>query len=102
MFFQMWGDFEENFGLTSKAMDVYDRATKDTGDFWNLYIAKATHYYGITKARPVYEKALRALKGKELVQLGLRFAKLERKLNEPERARAVYAYIAQFCNPATF
>ena len=101
----MWADFEENFGLLGKAMDVYDRATKDCNenqDIWNLYIAKATHFYGIVRARTVYEKALKSLSGKELVSLGLRFAKLERKLNESERARAVYSHIAQFCNPGTF
>ena len=34
--------------------------------------------------------------------LGLRFAKLERKLNELERARAIYLHLAQYCNPASF
>jgi len=34
-----------------------------------------------------------------LVQLGIRFAKLERKLNEIERARAVYTHLSQYCNP---
>jgi hypothetical protein len=42
----MNADFEENFGLISRAMDVYDRATRDlkgeTLEIWNLYIAKAT------------------------------------------------------------
>lgn len=46
LFLLMNADFEENFGLISRAMDVYDRATRDlkgdTLEIWNLYIAKAT------------------------------------------------------------
>lgn len=34
--------------------------------------------------------------------MGLRFAKFERKLNEFERARAIYNHISQYCNPATY
>jgi pre-mRNA-splicing factor SYF1 len=102
----MYADFEENFGLTSYAMDVYDRATRDiredTIEVWNLYIAKATQYFGIVRTRQVYEKAIKLLKGKELILLGLRFAKLERKLNDVERARAVYSHLSQFCSPSVY
>jgi pre-mRNA-splicing factor SYF1 len=31
--------------------------------------------------------------------MGLRFAKLERKLGEVDRARAIYQHLSQFCNP---
>lgn len=34
-----------------------------------------------------------------MVTIGLRFAKLERKLNEVERARGIYTHLSQFCNP---
>ena len=34
--------------------------------------------------------------------MGLRFAKLERKLNEIERARAIYTHLSQFCNPSQY
>ena len=50
----------------------------------------------------MYEKALKMLKGKEMVLLGLRFAKLERKLNDSERARAIYTHLSQFCNPSVY
>jgi len=36
------------------------------------------------------------------VQLGLRFAKLERKLNEVDRARGIYTHLSQFCNPTQY
>mmetsp|Transcript_18187 Transcript_18187/g.31131 ORF Transcript_18187/g.31131 Transcript_18187/m.31131 type:complete len:97 (+) Transcript_18187:2362-2652(+) len=34
-----------------------------------------------------------------MVQAGLRFAKMERKLGEIDRARNVYLHLSQFCNP---
>jgi pre-mRNA-splicing factor SYF1 len=34
-----------------------------------------------------------------MVNTGIRFAKLERKLGEIDRARAIYAHISQFSNP---
>ena len=48
LFLLMHADFEENFGLLSHAMAIYDRATRevDQGEeliqVFNLYIAKAT------------------------------------------------------------
>ena len=103
----MFADFEENFGLLSHAMAIYDRATKevDQGEellqVFNLYISKATQFYGIARTREVYERAMERMEpGQLLVQLGLRFAKLERKLNEIDRARGIYTHLSQFCNPS--
>ena len=57
LFFYMYADFEENFGLLSHAMEIYDRAVKlmkpgpDQNEFINMYIAKATQFFGIAQAR---------------------------------------------------
>lgn len=51
----------------------------------------------------MYERAFERLEPNQLlVQLGLRFAKLERKLNEIERARGVYTHLSQYCNPQQY
>ena len=34
-----------------------------------------------------------------MIQIGLRFANIERKIGEIERARAIYTHLSQFCNP---
>lgn len=52
----MFADFEENFGLINHAMEVYDRACKelskeDKYEVFNLYIAKAAEFYGVSKTR---------------------------------------------------
>ncbi len=69
----MFADFEENFGLLSRAMAVYDRATKevDQGEelmqVFNMYIAKATQFYGISRTREVYERALERINTGQLL-----------------------------------
>ena len=86
-------------------MAIYDRALKDMYDseekfqIFNLYLAKATRFFGVTRSRQLFERAFTLLSGADLIQVGLRFAKLERKLGELERARNVYTHLSQFCNP---
>ncbi len=64
-----------------------------------MYIAKAAEFYGVTRTRQLFEKAFEILQGPDLIQMGLRFAKLERKLGEIDRARGIYQHLSQFCNP---
>ena len=101
----MYAEFEENYGLINNAMKIYDRALKDLTDntikfqIFNLYLAKITKYFGIIKSRQIFERAFTLLEGPDLIQVGLRFAKIERKLGEIERTRNIYAHLCQFCNP---
>ena len=63
LFLFMFADFEENFGLLSHAMAIYDRATKEVDQddellqVFNLYISKATQFYGVARSREVYERS---------------------------------------------
>jgi pre-mRNA-splicing factor SYF1 len=66
---------------------------------FNIYIAKAASNYGLPATRAIYERALGVLPAAPTARLCLRFAALERKLGEIDRARAVYAHGAQFCDP---
>ena len=101
----MYAEFEENYGLINHAMQIYDRAVKDIQDpdckfeCFNLHLAKTTQYFGLMSARQLFERAFGLLSGSNLIQAGLRFAKLERKLGEIERARNIYVHLSQFCNP---
>lgn len=64
-----------------------------------IYIAKVAANYGLPATRPVYEKALEVLPNRQAAQMCLRFAALERKMGEIDRARAIYAHASQFCDP---
>jgi pre-mRNA-splicing factor SYF1 len=83
---------------------------------FTIYIAKATANYGLPATRPIYERALEGLcsysvlvltplnsftvlPDRQTAEMCLRFAALERKLGEIDRARAIYAHASQFCDP---
>ncbi|KAI0035756.1 spliceosome complex protein [Vararia minispora EC-137] len=104
--FLMYAHLEEDHGLAKRAMSIYDRATQvvqdsDKFDMFTIYIAKAAGNYGLTATRPIYERALEVLPDKQTAKMSLRFAALERKLGEIDRARAIYAHASQFCDPRT-
>ncbi|CAG8589238.1 24475_t:CDS:10 [Dentiscutata erythropus] len=102
----MYGKLEEDYGLARHAMRIYDRATRAVSDedrfeMFNFYIAKAGANFGVTYTRDIYERAIEVLPDKEAKDMCLKYAELERKLGEIDRARALYAHASQFCDPRT-
>ncbi len=99
MFFVMYADFEENYGLINHAIEIYDRMVEELvyGEklqAYNIYIAKVATLLGVTKTRRIFEKAIETMEENELIQIGLRFAKLERRCGEIDRSRAIYGHIS--------
>ncbi|ESO83805.1 hypothetical protein LOTGIDRAFT_236450 [Lottia gigantea] len=102
----LFAKLEEDHGLARHAMAVYDRATngvlpEEQNEMFNIYIKKAAEIYGVTHTRSIYEKAIEVLNHEQSREMCLRFADLERKLGEIDRARAVYAHCSQTCDPRT-
>ncbi|KAJ1033951.1 hypothetical protein NDA16_000159 [Ustilago loliicola] len=102
----MYGKLEEEHGLAKRAMKIYDRATRavstdDRYEMFVFYIAKAAANFGLAATRPIYERAIESLPDRQTADMCLRFAELERKLGEIDRARAIYAHASQFCDPRT-
>lgn len=100
----MYGKLEEEHGLARHAMRIYDRATKAVADedrmvMFEYYIAKATESFGIMASREIYERAIEALPDKDVRIMSLRYAELERKLGEIDRARAIYGFASQLFDP---
>ena len=103
----MYGKLEEEYGLAKRAMNVYDRATKAVSDqdkfeMFTILAAKVAMNFGLASTRSVYEKALEELPDKSAIIMGTRFANVERKLGEIDRARAIYAHTSQFCDPRIY
>jgi pre-mRNA-splicing factor SYF1 len=103
-FYIKYAKAEELHGLARHAMAVYDRATRAVQrtaqlDMYRLYIKKAEQFFGVTKTRPIYERALNDLGDDDARTLCLEFAEMERKLGEIDRARAVLQYGSQFADP---
>lgn len=66
---------------------------------FNIYIKKAAEIYGVPKTRQIYEKAIEVLTEENAREMCLRFAEMETKLGEIDRARAIYAHCSQMCDP---
>ena len=99
-----YAKLEEEHGLARHAMRIYDRATlavsdADRYEMYNIYIAKATSFFGLTSTREIYEKAVENLPDKRARDMCLKFSEMELKLGEIDRARAIYAYASQFSDP---
>jgi len=101
----MYAHVEEQYGLARHAMNVYDRACRAVEEsekphLFNIYIARATEFFGVTKTREIYEQAISNLPEKFMKDICLRYAELEKKLGEIDRARAIYIHASQYCNPS--
>jgi len=67
---------------------------------FNIYIKRCGEMQGITATREIYEKAIESLEEERPVRdMCLRYADLERKLGEIDRARAIYSHCSQMCDP---
>lgn len=103
-FFLMNGEFEEEHGLTKRALSVYrsmcEKVTKDEKlTAYKLFIAKTTRYLGVTATREIYQVAMEDLDDKSAPLLCMDFCKMETSLQEIERARAILSYGAQMADP---
>ncbi|KAI2463244.1 TPR-like protein [Annulohypoxylon bovei var. microspora] len=102
----MYGNLEEERGLARHAMRIYERATRavsdeDRADMFNFYITKSASNFGLPSTRPIYERAIAALPDEEARDMCLKFADMEKRLGEIDRARAIYGHASQFCDPRT-
>lgn len=95
---------EEEYGMARHAMLVYDRATRMVTDacrldMYRLYIKKVEQYYGVTRTRVIYERAISELRDEMSRAICLEFADMETKLGEVDRARAIYQHGSQTADP---
>lgn len=100
----LYARMEEEHGMARHSMAVYERATtavlpEERAQVYNIYIKKAAEIYGVPKTRQIYEKAIETLDDASARDMCLRFADMETKLGEIDRARAVYAHCSQLCDP---
>merc|ERR1712190_3804 len=65
----------------------------------NIYLRKGAEIYGVTRTRQIYEKAIELLEDSEARIMSQRFAELETKLGEIDRARAIFSHCSQMSDP---
>ncbi|KAF1347793.1 hypothetical protein BDV97DRAFT_400002 [Delphinella strobiligena] len=100
----MYGALEEERGLARHAMRIYERATRAVSDedrmeMFNFYITKSASNFGLTSTRSIYERAIAALPDTEAKEMCLKFAEMERRLGEIDRARSIFGHASQFADP---
>lgn len=106
-----YAQFEEQHGLARNAMQVYDQAVKkvpekDRLSVYEIYVARASEFFGIGKVREIYETAIEAqppfnLSDADTRTVCRRYAQLERKLGEIDRARGIYVHGSSLADPRT-
>ena len=101
----LYAKFEEDFGLSRRAMDIYRRAADAcrSDDIFNVWISAACRLYGVSQCREVYEYAIEQF-GREskCATWCMRYALLEAKLTEFDRARSIFEKGAQYAEPEAF
>ncbi|KAF6261373.1 protein prenylyltransferase [Scenedesmus sp. NREL 46B-D3] len=100
---------EEQHGLARHAMQVYERAIpavpkEQRLSILELYVSRATDFFGIAKVREIYETAIESeppadLPEEDVRNLCVRYAQLERKLGEIDRARAIFVHGSHLADP---
>ncbi|KAI5296097.1 pre-mRNA-splicing factor syf1 [Ascosphaera acerosa] len=100
----MYGNLEEERGLSRHAMRIYERATHavadaDRAEMYHFYITKSASNFGLPSTRAIYERAIEELPDVEAKEMCLKYAETERRLGEIDRARAIFGHGAQFSDP---
>jgi pre-mRNA-splicing factor SYF1 len=104
IYYYMYSEYEEKYGLFNHAIEILDRMSDEVIDddkqrAYEIFIAKVANYLGLTRTRPIFEKALENFKDKNLTLFGLRYAQVERKLGETDRARQIMNYLSSLVDP---
>jgi len=108
-FFLDYAKWEDQYGsFTSRILSIYERlctfitiSSAEKYMCYQLYTSKVQYYLGITKTRPIYERAIASLQDLLYVsKTCLDYANMELSLNEIDRARSIFIYGSQFANPS--
>lgn len=100
---------EEEHGLARAAMEVYHRAVRTVPQeqrlpIYDIYLSRASDFFGIAKVREVYEMAVEAeppysLSDGDCKTMCMRYARLETKVGEVDRARAIWIHASSLADP---
>lgn len=102
----IYAHMEEEFGLVRRCLGILKDATKcaskeDQLTMIKLYLAKTTEFYGVVQTRNIYQESLEFVDDDIARELCSMYIQMERGLGEIDRARAIFTYCAQLCDPAT-
>ncbi|ODQ58199.1 hypothetical protein WICANDRAFT_34359 [Wickerhamomyces anomalus NRRL Y-366-8] len=93
----LYSKLEEDNGLIQRSLKLLNKAVDsvkldDKPEVLNVLIAKTIEHSGLTSTRPILTRAIDELPLKYAIAFVIRFADIEIKLNEFERARELLKY----------
>eukprot|EP00371_Babesia_bovis_P000585 XP_001609232.1 XBA-binding protein 2 [Babesia bovis T2Bo] len=103
----LYAHMEEEFGLVRRCLGILKDAAKcaakeDQMTMIKLYIAKTAEFYGIVQTRNIYQECLEFVDDEIARELCEMYIQMERGLGEIDRARAIFTYCAQLCDPMKY
>ena len=105
VFYLLYAKMEEEHGLGNHIIEVFERAIRDVPnqqkpELFLVYMQKVSDFFGITKMRMLFESGFSIFTVPEhIIDIGLQFANIERKLGEIDRVRSIYKFVSQYCDP---
>ncbi|KAL8427271.1 hypothetical protein Efla_002709 [Eimeria flavescens] len=102
--FLLYAKLEETYGLAKHALAIYSAATKavlpeEQLDMFCVYIARTSELFGVARTRKIFEEAIESLPSKDVRNVCMRYAVVEKSLGEIDRARAIYQHASHLCDP---
>jgi len=99
----MYAYFEEQYGMIRFAMDIYKRAADHlpSDEIISVWISSSCRFLGVSKTRDIYEFAIKKYNNIVSADWCIRYATMEMKLQETERARQIFYHGSSFINPKT-
>lgn len=100
----LYAKIEEEYGLLSRALSIYLRASKHVDKkskalVFDICIKSMMKLADVQTIRNTYEQAIASLDNKDARSFCLNYAKLEEHLGEIDRARTIYSFCSQMCDP---
>lgn len=100
----LYAKIEEENGLLSRALSVYSRASKHVdrkskAQVFDICIKSMMELADVQTIRNTFEQAIASLDNKDARNFCLGYAKLEEHLGEIDRARTIYSFCSQMCDP---
>ena len=104
IFYLMYVRLEERFGLGNHVIEIFEKAVRDVPitqkpEVFLMFMQRVLDFYGIVKMRNLFEQGFELFtETQHIIELGLQFVTIEKKLGETERARSIFTYISQYCD----
>lgn len=100
----LYSKIEEESGLLSRAQAVYRLAsqkveTEQKPKIFKIYLRSMMNLVDINEIRSIYDQAIASLDNKNARNFCLEYASLEEELGEIDRARTIYSFCSQMCDP---